>query len=260
MKGRLQKLSLVTLAALTFYGCGSGTHENRSLGTKALYQVAANDKLVIRIEDGEGNGGSLTPGGDDITQNGASQGEESGPVAVATANGTDGFVHVHVGEPVLFSSGGTYDPDGEIVSYIWSDMDANVLSTDANFTRVFYEKAVYEKILTVIDDHNRAASARVCILADITADEIPLIADAGPDIVTAADIPVQITGHVVCKRGDFSYAWYEGEALLSEDAALNRLLAPGRHTLTFKVTDNATGMYALDSVVVTVEAAHPQGE
>ena len=270
MQKRVWSFSLAALVALSISGCNNGsTHNERALDTKALYEVAANDKLVIHIEDdnpqidpdgstdAEDNGN-----GDDTTADTETPPHENQPpVAIAHANEGTAFINVHVGDPVFFTSEGSNDPDGKIEKYIWTDMDDNVLSTDANFTRTFCVPAIYEKTLTVIDDKNASSHARVCILADITRADIALIAHAGPDIVTDAGTPVTIEGRAICKTGDFSYAWYENGELLSENATLYRLFNPGRHEVTLKITDNATGMYALDRVVVTVkEIPQIQGE
>ncbi len=257
MQKGLLTTGLFSLAALMLIGCGNGTKTARALDTKSIFAVAG-DKLLIHIEDGNS---SAPADGSDNTDNGTLTGLNKLPVASVKANGTSGYLMVHTGEPVLFTAEGSYDPDGSIAHYIWSDMDANILSTDANFTRTFYKPAVYEKTLTVVDDQNGAAQAHVCVLADITPEDIPLIAQAGPDIVTTADKAVTVTGHAVCKEGDFEYQWSEGEQILSEDATLGYLFGVGEHIVRFRVTDKATGMYAVDTLKITVlPSAHPQGK
>jgi hypothetical protein len=253
MQQRLVKLSLVALLAVTIAGCGNNTHNDRSLDTKSLYEVAANDKLVIHIENDKPGTGTNSTTADD--KNSSTEETNQPPVAVVHANDGTDFISVHVGEPVFFSSEGSHDPDGQIAKYIWTDMDDNVLSTDANFTRTFYVPAIYEKTLTVTDDKNSSAYARVCILADITQSDINLIAHAGPDIYTKENTPVTINGRAICKTGDFSYEWKEGDEVLSESATLSRIFSVGRHKVYFKITDNSTGMYAVDTVIITVKPA-----
>jgi hypothetical protein len=251
----ISRAAIALFMTLGITGCGSNSHESRMLATNAVYEIAASDTLIIHIEDKNGSNdtnGSVMPD-NNATEEPGSQNES--PIAVVHANGGQQYVSVHVGEPVFFTSEGSYDPDGTITRYIWTDMDDNVLSTDANFTRTFYSPAIYEKTLTVTDDKNASAYARVCILADITPTDIALIAHAGPDIFTTAGTPVSIEGRAICKSGDFSYAWYEVGSLLSSEATLHHIFGTGTHTLHFRVTDNATGMYAVDSVTIHVADA-----
>ena len=256
MQRRPLFISLLSLTAILTIGCNDAKSTRALVDTKALYQVSASDTLIIHIEDDGQNGEGSE---DNNTQQNEAEESNQPPEANVTANGHTDFVQVHVGEPVFFSSEGSHDPDGRIVKYIWTDMDENVLSTDENFTRTFYVPAIYEKTLTVIDDKNASAQRRVCILADITPADIALIAHAGPDVITNTNTHVVIEGRAVCKTGDFSYEWREGEVLLSESAILDHVFTEGEHMVTLKVTDNTTGKYALDSVKITVKPASENG-
>ena len=61
------------------------------------------------------------------------------------------------GREVEFSSSGSYDPDGEIVSYQWDFGDGDT-STDMNPVHVYENPGVYTVSLTVTDDEGAAGS------------------------------------------------------------------------------------------------------
>jgi hypothetical protein len=241
-------IGMLSLTAALIIGCNDSKSTRTLIDTKALYEISASDKLIIHIEDGA----------DDSSENQLNETTDSNntsPMPNITANGQTDFVKVHVGEPVFFSSEGSVDQDGEIVKYIWTDMDNNVLSTDPDFTRIFYAPAVYEKTLTVVDDKNGIAQQRICILADIEKEDIPLIAHTGPDIVTRANLPVVVEGRAICKTGNFSYEWREGDNILANTQRLGYLFDEWVHYVTFKITDNDTGMYAMHTMKITVKPA-----
>jgi len=241
---------VITVAVLT--GCG----ENGSLAPLNTKSVSGNAQLTIRIE------GSQTQQAADAndTQTGAIPHENQAPVAkITTVTGgktaTDDFIYIHAGETVTFSGQESNDTDGNITTYIWSDMDNNVLSTDVNFTRTFYDATVYEKTLTLIDDKGAFSQQRVCVLADITPADIPLMANAGPDLVVAEGTVVPLRGHVTCKKGDYSYAWSENGNVFAQTQNVSRTFEPGVHEVLLTVTDNQTGAKAYDTAKITVNPA-----
>ncbi len=252
--------SLLTLSTLLLSAGCNGSKSTRALvDTKSIYQVSASDTLTIHIEDAPSDDANESAAPQE-NQPGTSVPSDLPPVVEVTANGGSHFVTVHTGEPVHFSAASSYDPDGEIVQYIWTDMDHNVLSSDINFTRTFYEPAVYEKTVTAIDNQGNATRQQICVLADITPEDIPLMANAGPDIVVPEGTPVSITGHVVCKEGQFEYEWHENGILLSSDATLNHTFTPGVHYAILRVHDLQNDTYAFDETVITVRRSTFTGE
>ncbi len=240
------------LAITVLTGCG----ENGSLSPLDTKSVSGNAQLTIRIE------GSQTQQAADTndTQTGAIPHENQAPVAkITTVTGgqtaTDDFIYIHAGDTVTFSGQMSNDTDGNITTYIWSDMDNNVLSTDVNFTRTFYDATVYEKTLTLIDDKGAFSQQRVCVLADITPDAIPLMANAGPDLVVAEGTVVPLRGHVTCKNGNYSYAWSENGKAFAQTQNVEQTFTPGVHEILLTVTDNQTGAKAYDTAKITVTPA-----
>jgi hypothetical protein len=78
------------------------------------------------------------------------------PVAVASADSTRDYisnypVKSYAGDVISFSSAGSYDPDGEIVTYLWDFGDGET-SNEENPEHVYDEPNVYSIKLTVNDD------------------------------------------------------------------------------------------------------------
>ena len=81
------------------------------------------------------------------------------PIAVATSDVSKGKVPL----PVAFSSEGSGDPDGVIISYAWDFGDGLGSSADANPTYTYTTVGSYIAILTVTDDGGLTASATLDI-------------------------------------------------------------------------------------------------
>ena len=79
------------------------------------------------------------------------------PKAKATANPKK----VLEGEVVLFDGSASSDDDGTIVSYAWSDEEANVLSTEQSFSHSFSVKGKHTITLKVTDDEGASNSTTV---------------------------------------------------------------------------------------------------
>ena len=79
------------------------------------------------------------------------------PKAKATANPKK----VLEGEVVLFDGSASSDSDGDIVSYVWSDEEANILSTEQSFSHSFSVKGKHTITLKVTDDEGASNSTTV---------------------------------------------------------------------------------------------------
>lgn len=94
---------------------------------------------------------------------------------VAVANGT------YTGETdiaVSFSSAGSTDPDGTVVSWLWDFGDGNT-STQANPTHVYLVSGTYDVTLTVTDDQSATdADSTTAAIANPSAAGLPGVAVA----------------------------------------------------------------------------------
>ena len=85
---------------------------------------------------------------------GGGGGDPLRPVAVADTHGSFGPVPL----AVQFLSGGSHDPDGEIVAHEW-DFGDGTTSTEANPAKAYTSEGTYEVVLTVTDDDGLNSSA-----------------------------------------------------------------------------------------------------
>jgi len=88
----------------------------------------------------------------------ASPSANQSPIAVAGANRTSGYAPLAIN----FSSAGSYDPDGTIVSYLWSFGDGTSVN-QANPSYTYNNAGNYTATLTVTDNGGATRSSSVTI-------------------------------------------------------------------------------------------------
>ncbi len=103
---------------------------------------------------------------------------QTAPVAVAKANPTA----VTIGDTITLDGSGSYDEDGEIVSYVWKTKDI-VLGEEMTFEAATADAAagIYTVTLTVTDNDGLTGTANVDVTVVDPAVNQPPVADAGPD-------------------------------------------------------------------------------
>ncbi|MFV2056306.1 MAG: PKD domain-containing protein, partial [Thiohalomonadales bacterium] len=189
------------------------------------------------------------------------------PVANAGANQT-----VTSGNPVLIDGSGSTDSDGNIVSYLWSQISGPALTLDSTNNNApslsFPAPAVtatntIRLKLTVIDNSGDSASAFVDIIVNPA--NQPPIANAGPDFTAFSGDPVIITGAATDKDGTVvGYRWIyvSGPTVVLNNASTNEVsftaapvTQPSALVLELTVTDdqNAT---ASDRVTINISPAN----
>ncbi len=175
------------------------------------------------------------------------------PVAIAIVNNKHDYITIHRCQNIQFNGDQSYDEDGNITSYVWTDAENKVLSQDINFSREFCTYGVYEKTLTVTDDKNTTGIDRVCILVDIDKEDIELIAYAGEDKTIALDTNITLSGRAICTDANLTYEWSkDGNVITDNNSFTKSDFTIGSHVLTFSVTD-LNDNYSHDSVTITVE-------
>ncbi len=120
------------------------------------YQNAGTYSAVLTVVDNDGLSGSYAV---NINVTAASN---LAPVAVASASTSSGIAPL----PVVFSSAGSFDPDGVIAGYHWNFGDGTS-STVAAPSKTYSSAGNYTVILTVTDDRGSNASSSLAISVSI---------------------------------------------------------------------------------------------
>ena len=82
---------------------------------------------------------------------------------------------------IVFSSSGSYDPDGTIAGYLWDFGDGSAKSTEANPTHIYAAELTYVATLTVTDSLGATRSAQVSVTVPNVANRPPVaVATATP--------------------------------------------------------------------------------
>jgi hypothetical protein len=164
----------------------------------------------------------------------------------------DGF------EDVTLDGSGSFDPNGSIVSWTWSDAVGPIGSGPT--LPVSFPVGTWIVTLTVEDDEANVDTDTVSIVVNPSTGAAP-IADAGAD-VTVVDVD-DSGAELVTLDGSGSsdpdgtiqsWTWSEGVSPLGNGELLGVSLGVGTHTITLTVEDDATNT-AIDTVVVTVDPA-----
>lgn len=154
-------------------------------------------------------------------------------------------------ESVTLDGSGSYDPDGTIVSYQWTE-GATVLGTT---TVITYNFAVgtHTVTLTVTDDRNATGSDNVIVTVNPNQ---PPVANAGPDQSAYVGQTVNFNGSGSTDDGAIvSYNWNFGDSTTGTGVTTTHAYtATGTYTVTLVITDNG-GLTGSDTAVVTISEA-----
>jgi len=173
------------------------------------------------------------------------------PTVVAAADPAFGKVPLDVD----FSSAGTVDPDGSIVSYSWNFGDGSPLSTEADPSHTYTSVGSFTATLTVTDDDGATATLPVAI--DVLANVAPTaVASATPD---AGKEPLEVSlssaastdpdGTIAGHEWDFG----DGSPVSTSANPTHVFQLPGSYTVTLTVTDDS-GDSDSTTLTVTVNA------
>jgi len=160
-------------------------------------------------------------------------------------------------ERVTLDPSGSHDPDGRIVDYDWS-VDSERIRVDRN-NRASFAVGRHTVTLTVTDNHGASDSDTVIIEVVPSGENLPPVADAGPDrVVDDLDgngrEAVEVQGSGTDPDGTIvGWEWLEGSAILATERSASLILGLGPHRITLRVTDDG-GLTGTDDVTITVAA------
>jgi PKD repeat protein len=175
------------------------------------------------------------------------------PVAVISADPTSGPAPL----VVVFSSAGSFDPDGTIVDYFWAFSNGRTTNRENPRLR-FNSDGTYTATLTVTDDQGATATDTILIVVGDAPVNQPPTAVATAD-VTSGDAPLAVnftgSGSSDSDGTIASYAWAFGDGATSSAAnPSHSYTAAGTYLATLTVTDNGG---ATDSASVTITVTDP---
>jgi hypothetical protein len=182
------------------------------------------------------------------------------PVVIAGADQTVNDVDFSGSEPVTLSESGSFDPDGNIVTFEWRE-GAVLLGSGPTLTTTL---SVGTHTLTLTGTDNGGATTSDTTVVTVTSNQVP-VANAGPDqtIVDVGGDTLEIVTFDGSGSADpdgiiVSYSWTKNGTFLGNAATFSVTQPVGIHTVVLTVTDDL-GRTSSDTVVVTIEAAPAPG-
>lgn len=180
------------------------------------------------------NAGTIVAGAPDVDIN-------VSPVAVISP----GSQTVEAGTQVTLNAASSYDSDGSIASYRWSDG-----STGSNLTLTV--NATQTVTLTVTDDKGARSSTSITLTVPVNQAPIANITPASQTVAAGTLVTLDASGSTDADGSIASYLWSTGETTASISLTVNET-----QTVSVTVTDD-DGATATASVPLTVESTDPE--
>ncbi len=150
-----------------------------------------------------------------------------------------------VGQPVSFNGTGSYDPDGNVVSWSWNFGDGNS-GSGATPTHAYAAAGTYTVTLTVQDNDGATGSIGHTLTIGATANQPPtasFTASSSPALV-GQTVTFNGTGSYDPDGSIVSWSWNFGDGIIASGVTpTHAYAAAGTYTITLTVQDNggATG-------------------
>jgi subtilisin family serine protease/chitodextrinase len=157
-----------------------------------------------------------------------------------------------VDTPVLFSSSGSNDPDGDDITYLWDFGDGQT-STEANPSHTYASANTYTVTLTVTDPSDAQDTDTTSATITVGSNQPP-VADAGLDQagMVRQDLSFDGSGSYDPDGSITEYSWDFGDGKTGSGMTVSHnYKKEGTYTVTLTVTDNQ-GATAQDTAIVTV--------
>jgi len=182
-------------------------------------------------------------------------GENRAPVANIISPEA-GSTHL-AGDPVEFSSEGSFDPDGDELSYLWNFGDG-ATSGDANPVHYYFSAGEQVVTLTVRDPAGLSGSATLSILVaarpqNLTATIVS--PENGARYTTSEDVAFSAEARSNLPAPDFTYTWDFGDGETGSGRSLTHVYsAAGNYSILLSVSDGAGQASAMCDIVIDAPA------
>lgn len=214
----------------------TGDHVTYIFNTKGDYNI------TLTVTDDKNDSQSTT-----ITISIAIQ--NNPPVAVASA---DDYTPT-IGQTITFTSNGSYDPDGDTITYLW-DFGDNSTSNLEKVDHTYNTEGVYYVTLTVTDSYGLSDSTSIKITVGNPTNNPP-IADAGSDQtgLIFEEILFDGSGSTDPEGDALTYNWSFGDGeSASGKVVSHRYTKEGEYKVVLTVKDTANNQ-SQDAVIATVK-------
>lgn len=208
---------------------GDGATSNQTNPTHA-YATAGTYTVTLTVTDNDG----ASDGDSAISTISAA------PVNIPPSANANGPYAGQIGDNIQFSSAGSTDPDGTIVSYAWTFGDGAV-SNQANPTHAYTSVGTFNVTLTVTDNDGASDGDSTTSTISAAPVNIPPTAVAnGPYAgIVGANIQFSSNGSNDPDGTIASYSWSFGDGVTSTEAnPLHAYTGVGDYVVTLTVTDN----------------------
>ena len=170
-----------------------------------------------------------------------------------------------VGEAVIFNSGGSHDPDGTLVSYVWDFGDGGharpAQPGDSTVAHTYNSAGTYQVSLTVTDDGGLSATANhTIVIEEVIPNQPPVARINGPTQAKVGESVIFDSSGSHDPDGVIvSYIWDFGDngqskAAESGDSTVAHVYnAAGTYQVSLTVTDDG-GLSATTKYMIIIEA------
>lgn len=187
--------------------------------------------VILTVVDNQGVSNS-----DSITVV-AQEAPNQAPTAVASASSTSGIAP----HDVNFSSSGSFDPDGSIVSYLWTFGDGSS-SSSANPSHLYSSPGTYQARLTVTDEDGVSDSASVSIQVDVDPNYIAEPTNLSAT-VSGSSVTLNWSDNSDSELGFKIYLGTESGKGRNKSTSWELIATVGANTSTYQVNSLAEGSY-----------------
>ena len=209
-----------------------------------LYKHPALYKAILTVKDNSSS--PCNYGKDTITV-----WINSAPVAKA---GKD--IHCAIDEVITFNGASSYDPDGNIISYLWNF--GNGFTEKGISTSHSFKKAGKYFVTLKVQDNSSVFNNTDTDTVTVTVNHPP-VADAGKSIVIALGDTVKLDASKSYDKDGkiIAYEWFIGDSLIcNSESCLKYFTKPSKYKIKLRVTDNSNtkNNFAEDAITIVVNA------